>query len=170
MDEYIVLEYATEYGATITTARRFTADEAKQYAEWFRSRGFVSVGDHIPLEQIKNRDLPSRECDGEFCGCNNRAWIITEAEKANYIALNNAREEAAEKAEREGRITALQKAIKQAEEQTDLPTEEEAQRRTKIWINVVNEGGEGYVPHIITRREYDRYKNELEKLEKENTK
>lgn len=70
-------------------------------------------------------------------------------------------ENAAEVAEE---IENAEKLIAAAEAQKDIPDRAEAKRRMKRWNDVHNEGGEGYVPHIICREEYEHAKQKLEKL------
>lgn len=48
-----------------------------------------------------------------------------------------------------------QEIIRLAEQQRDLPTREEVLRRQKKWNDIYNEGGEGYIPIIITKAQYE---------------
>lgn len=89
----IVLEYPECYTPNICEARRFTEDEKTRYSEWFRDIGFTRVGEQIDLPYITWRDLPQRKCDGQFLGCSNSAWILTDAEAEHYKELNAQREE-----------------------------------------------------------------------------
>lgn len=45
-----------------------------------------------------------------------------------------------------------------------LYTAEEAERARKNWINIVNEGGSGYVPHFYTFEEVESAKRELAEI------
>ena len=45
--------------------------------------------------------------------------------------------------------------VKKAEAQKSIPTAAELRRIQKEWNDVYNEGGEGYVPQMITREQYD---------------
>ena len=65
----------------------------------------------------------------------------------------------------ERKIEAAKTVIRKAEAQKDIPTAREAERRLRAWNNVVNEGGEGYLPEIITLEEYEYAKETLRKLE-----
>lgn len=47
------------------------------------------------------------------------------------------------------------KVVAKAEAQHDIPDREEARRRMKVWNDINNEGGEGFVPHIVCREEYE---------------
>lgn len=55
--------------------------------------------------------------------------------------------------------------IKRAESQYDIPTKEVANQRIQDWIRIENEGGEGYVPHIITDTEYEYAKDVVRLIE-----
>lgn len=54
--------------------------------------------------------------------------------------------------------------IRRAEAQKDIPTTEEALRRLKVWNDVLNEGGEGYLPKIYTLEDYQAAKAKLKRL------
>ena len=51
--------------------------------------------------------------------------------------------------------------VAKAEAQHDIPDREEARRRMKVWNDINNEGGEGFVPRIICREEYEAAKEFL---------
>lgn len=72
-----------------------------------------------------------------------------------------------EKAEKEKeikeKVESAKKTIAKAENQKDIPTREEAKRRMKQYNDVMNEGGEGYVPYIISAEEYEYAKEIVEK-------
>lgn len=72
-----------------------------------------------------------------------------------------------EKAEKEKeikeKVESAKKTIAKAESQKDIPTKAEAKRRMKQYNDVVNEGGEGYVPYIISVEEYEYAKEIVEK-------
>lgn len=63
-----------------------------------------------------------------------------------------------EKAEKEKavkeKIESAKKTIAKAESQKDIPTKEEAKKRMKQYNDTMNEGGEGYVPYIVSIEEY----------------
>ena len=63
--------------------------------------------------------------------------------------------------EAEKNAAAVKKAmdiIKKAETQQDIPSQAEASRRMRRYNDIMNEGGEGYVPYIISREEYEEAK------------
>lgn len=75
---------------------------------------------------------------------------------------------AAEKQRQLGeRKESLLKEIARMEKQKDLPSAAEAKRRMRVYNEVHNEGGYGFVPHIYSREEYDRAIAELEKIDAE---
>lgn len=90
--ENIVLEYAESYGITI--------ERNVEVSRWNNGREtgtlFVGRNDSHKLKHIKWTDLKemgiwTRKIDGEFAGCGNRAWYITEEEAAGLIALDDER-------------------------------------------------------------------------------
>ena len=48
--------------------------------------------------------------------------------------------------------------VAKAEAQHDIPDRKEAKRRMKVWNDIHNEGGEGFVPRIVCQEEYDEAK------------
>ncbi len=72
-----------------------------------------------------------------------------------------------EKAEKEKKIKKevddAKKTIAKAESQKDIPTREEAKMRMKQYNDFMNEGGEGYVPYIISVEEYENAKEIIKK-------
>ena len=61
-------------------------------------------------------------------------------------------------------IEAAERLIAKAEAQADIPSREEAKRRMKRYNDINNEGGEGYVPYIVSREEYEYAKERISKL------
>ena len=165
MEKYLTIAFHTSYcDASIQYARRFTEEEKKDYSEWFADCGFISLGDHIQLENITFSDAPDRKSDGQFLGTNNYAYIITEEERDYYINLDKKRQKEDEEKELAERVDYLKSCIEAAERQRDLPTMEEAKRRMKAYNSLQNEDGDGYVPHIYSREEYERIKAEYGEL------
>lgn len=73
--------------------------------------------------------------------------------------------EAAERAKRKAsEIARCERVIKAAERQRDIPTKAEARARMESYNNVVNEGGEGFVPYIYSIEEYEAAKERLAEL------
>lgn len=167
METFIALEYAPAYEISIMDARRFTEEEKKDFAEWFRDVGMTSVGPSTYLPGVTWEDLPRRQPDGSFCGCSNHAWIISEAERDHYLALNSERVRASRIKELHGDLDYYRSIIANASRQSDLPSREEARRREKRWNDINNDGGDGYVPHVYSRDEYDWATAKVQELEAE---
>lgn len=172
MKEYLVCEVADCYGVSLMHARRFTEEEKLGYVKEYRDRGFVRLSEYptIELEDINWMDvrnaLNERDSDGSFRGCGNSAYIVTEEEWDELVALNEKKhnEKAAKK--RAEDIEFYEKVVKACEKQEKLYTEDEAAAKEKAWNNIHNEGGEGFVPHFYTIDEYEYAKNKLEELKK----
>lgn len=62
------------------------------------------------------------------------------------------------------KIESYEEIIKAAEKQADIPTRKEAKARMKHYNDIHNEGGEGYVPYIISLEEYEQAKQKLAEL------
>lgn len=163
------IEYAYCYGISLQSARHLTDEEKTHYKPECRDSILIGVGDHIALPYITGRDLndlTGRETYS-FRGCGNRAYELTDAEWDAFVALNAARAAEAEAKEDRERIEAAEAVIAKAEAQRDIPTAEEAARRIRQYNNIYNEGGEGYVPQIITVEQYERAKAVLARKKKE---
>ena len=153
---------------SIKKARFLNDDEKKSYNPEVRDYMMRGCGEIADLSALSWRgDMPKREDDGCFEGASSRCWIINDSEAEDYIALNKERENAARKKKLAGYIDSLEKSIATAKKQKDLPSREEAKRRMKTYNNTVNEGGEGYVPHIITKEEYEDMQKQLRKYKNE---
>lgn len=88
-------------------------------------------------------------------------WItgIMESGKSDEV---KAYEKAEKEKENKEKIENAKKIIEKAEKQEDIPIQAEAERRMKEYNETMNEGGEGYVPHIISLEEYEFAKKILE--------
>lgn len=170
MEKYLTFYFPEcGYNIQICVGRRFTEEEKTHYAEWYRDYGFMGVPNEpkITLPDLTWEDSPKRDADGSYLGCENRAWIITEAERDYYVQLNAERSEERKKKEISERIACWKGLIEKAERQPDIPTREEVQRRIRAWNNVQNEGGDGYRPLIISREDYDFAVEQLRELGEE---
>ena len=93
------------------------------------------------------------------------AWIKeavetgTTEEVKEYMAQKQAAWDAADLAE-------ARRVVELAEKQKDIPPQEEANRRMKWWNDTYNEGGEGVVPEIISREQYNRAQDIIGRLAK----
>lgn len=72
-----------------------------------------------------------------------------------------------ESEEREKKLSRAKSIIAAAEKQMQIPTREELKKIQEKWNNIYNEGGEGYVPELVTKEEYDSAIETLNKLEAE---
>ncbi len=86
------VKITAQYGADLIWARRLSADEKKEYAEWYREIGLVS---YVASKRIKvpaavvRQVINGRKSSGSFMGCENQAWIITEAEWEQIVILSS---------------------------------------------------------------------------------
>ena len=71
------------------------------------------------------------------------------------------KKEAEEKA---WQIAHAKNIVKKAESQESIPTEAELRMIQKEWNDVYNEGGEGYVPQMITKEQYEDALNVLKTI------
>ena len=152
---HVAIYYTGACDFVIAEARRFTEEEKTKYVEAFRERGFVTCGEHLRMEGLHWADCPSRRTDGEVVGSSNFTWIITEEEKAKYIELNKKKLEQERKKDIEEQIKYWQEIIAKAEAQKCIPTKEQKKAMLKEYIDTYNEGGEGYVPQIISIETYN---------------
>lgn len=63
------------------------------------------------------------------------------------------------------KVESARRIIKKAESQKDIPSAKEAMRRMKQYNDIANEGGEGYVPHIVSMEEYEGAKEIIAKYD-----
>lgn len=83
------------------------------------------------------------------------AWIDgvikegTTPEVKEYLQKEQKKQDAEDLAE-------AKRIVELAEKQKDIPPMEEAKRRMKWWNDTYNEGGEGYIPQIISKELYER--------------
>lgn len=158
------IEAPGSYKISVQKARRFTDKEKLSYTKEFRELGLVGMGDSMELPFLSWKDMPKRQPDGEFCGCANQAWIITEEEKDHYIAMNTQRAQAAKEKERKEQIEYLSERIAKMRAQGELPSRLEARRQAKEYNDTYNEGGEGYVPSFFCQEDLQAAVKELEAL------
>lgn len=159
MDTFLTL--ANDGVIFLQQARRFTEEEKLKYAKWFQDVGMVAVGESTKLPFLTWRDLPKREGDGEFPGCNNCAWIITREEADRYIKLNEENQREQQQKEIERTRKEMLQVIEMAGRQKKLYTAEEAERMSVWYNNANNDGGYGFVPHFYTIDEVEEAKRWL---------
>lgn len=163
-----VFEWCYTLDNTLHEARRPTEEEKKRYsADWAENMIF-GVGDHIKLPYVSSNDIPHEwwktRTIWHFNGFGNQCVEVSD-EEWNWLAGLNAQREAEKKEqERQDQVRRCQTVIRVAEQQQDIPSPEEAARRRKVWNDVYNEGGEGYIPTIIDSARYASAKKLLQEL------
>lgn len=158
MMEYLTIEFSSAYGVSIQRARRLTEAEAANVRPEYRERTFVGLGDAVALKHLGWNDMPNRAPDGEFAGCGNRVYIITDDELRAFIQIN-AQRQAAEDLRNAEQLRAMYLGIvNDAERQGGAMTDAEAAQARKRYNDTYNEGGYGYVPHFVTHKELDEAK------------
>lgn len=163
------IQYAYAYGISLQNARHLTGEEKTHYNPEYQESVLIAMGDYIDLPHITWQDLTAlqgRETYS-FPGCGNRSYEITDAEWDAFITLNNARAAESDDDAAKAEINAAMEIITKAEAQADIPTAAEAADRIKQYNNVYNEGGEGYVPEIITAEQYEQAKAVVQKEAKD---
>lgn len=98
---------------------------------------------------------------------NYEKWIdeIIEGGKSDEV---KAYEKAKTEKENKEKIERAKEIIAKAEHQKDIPSKSEAQRRMKQYNAAANEGGEGYVPYIVSVEEYEYAKKVISEFGGEN--
>lgn len=94
----------------------------------------------------------------------NRCVEISEAEYQAITEADRAALDARREARNREKIEELSKIIADAEKQADIPTPAEARAREAAYNARNNEGGYGYVPHIIDSAEYAAAQDKLARL------
>ena len=106
----------TDTEMTIGEYRKPTADELKNYADWYKQVALFGVDGTptIELKYFSRRDLETvfgeRKADGSAPGCNNQIWTLSGAEYQEIMRIEMERaaqaeaKEAAEKADSKNKI------------------------------------------------------------------
>ena len=89
-------------------------------------------------------------------------WVAEIIESGKSDEVKDYEEKQIEKKVEE-ELNYAKRIIEKAEKQINIPNQEEAERRMKQYNDIANEGGEGYVPHIISMEEYMYAKGVIEK-------
>lgn len=175
MDEMLTVEFSVSWGISLQKARTLTDSEKAKFLPEVRNTTLVALPeDAVSLEYITPSELwdivPQDSWVGSFCGSSGSVYRITREQwdrLAELDAKRKAEEEGEEKVER---ISRLKSSIKKAEEQMrdgKLPSRAEAKKLFEHYRNVINEGGDGFVPHYYCDEEYENLVRELQKLESE---
>ena len=164
-----VIEYAYQYGISLTEARKLTDEEKRDYTEEWKDSILIATGESIQLDYISWEDLDAVKCREKYAfnGCGNRVYEISDAEWEAFVALDRERAVSRQAEDNRKYADGLRAIIAQAEAQRDIPTKEEAARRAAEYRKVNNEGGEGYVPHMVTAEQYLAAKEALANMEED---
>lgn len=173
MTTYLTVE-RTMSDITLQIARRLTEEERKAYQPEYQDYMMVSMGDHVDLPNVSWMDLckvlGDQQPDGQFPGCGNQAYIITQEQWDTLVALDCGISAEVDQQTRAAEVEELEAAKASAERQMvsgKLPTKEGATRKARDYNNVHNEGGYGYVPHYYSDEEYQHICSRLATLKGE---
>lgn len=177
-----VLELAHGYELSLCEGVVRTDDEMRDMGLRMELSGSIlrGTGNHISLEYISLGDpmvveiMGYKRSDGSinprkaysFLGCSSKAVEVTDEEWAELIRRNEKGKAEKEEKGRQELIEQYRRVIQKAERQPTIPTKEEAERMRKQWIDLHNEGGDGFVPWIVDVDAYNAAKAELEKMTK----
>ena len=160
--EFYVIEHDPSYcEVKILKARRLTESEKSDYADWCKDKMLIGLGEDSDLEYIDWKDLPKRQSDGQFNGCNNSAWIISKEEVEHYKELNARREAKAQGKEKAEEIKEAEKIVELSKTVRVFDTDGERAVWLRKYNNVQNEGGYGYLPITLTKQEVNAAKEFL---------
>lgn len=175
MDEMLTVEFSVSWGISLQKARTLTDNEKAEFLPEVRNTILAALPeDAMPLEYITPSELwdivPQDSWVGSFCGSSGSVYRITREQWDRLAELNAKRKAEEEEEEKVERISWLKSSIKKAEEQMHggkLPSRAEAKKISTHYRNVINEGGDGFVPHYYCDEEYESLVRELQKLESE---
>ncbi len=146
-----VVEVERNLDGYIVTANEVSEEqEIKLYV----NGQLTAEGDYLYIDNNEN---------GIYIRMGNKAITLTEEMAAELnkifeeIKVEGTKEEVKEieSVEIEKEIEEAKAIVEKAEQQRDIPSSQEARAREKNRNNIFNEGGEGYVSHIIDKDEYD---------------
>lgn len=155
------------YPNELIEARLPTEEEKARHGAGWADGLIFGTDNRAPVPYVKYWDIPSEWKTRDYWAlpsCGNRCYEISDEEWDWLVSLNAQREAAKKEKERQEDIEYYQNIVRKAERQPDIPTPEEAARRSKRWNDVYNEGGYGYVPDIIDSARYARAKQMLQEL------
>lgn len=156
---------------TLQKAAYLSAEDKQHFLEEYRDIMMRPVSDTLSLDHLKWDDLytllAGRKSIGQFSGSCNAVYEISQGEWDALVRMNAETEEAKaaqEQTEEKASLLALKEKAERQMSDGRLPTAEEAKAKTKAWINAMNEGGYGYVPHYYTQGEYNEICRRLAEL------
>lgn len=161
----VVVRYDTD--VELSYARKLDESEKSSYSDEYKDHIIIGV-DHIKLPFVNVWDLSKYKDRYWYCfpGGYNMAYEVSEEEWKTLLQLNESRASEEKEKDRRERIEYYKSVIRRAESQKDIPLALEAAKRQKEWIDLQNEGGEGYVPIWITAEQYRDAKEQLNRLVK----
>lgn len=154
--------------SSIIKARWATDEEKKKLTKAFKDIMVYGI-EHHEIKNLTYEDTEDMWKGGRhvcFPGGYNDAVVISDSDVATLLRLD---------AER-GRMAKIESLKEWAENckkeieylsSKNLHTKAEAKAAANKYNEIMNEGGEGYVPHFHTYDELEYYKNELAEAEKE---
>lgn len=99
---------------------------------------------------------------GEAYGCGwggtSHLFPISEAQEKELLDLKMTKTNKIKEKEEKEEFETAKIIIAKAERQSWMPTNEEYEKWARNYNNVNNEGGEGYIPHLITKEQLARAK------------
>lgn len=152
------IELAWGYGVSLQYARFLTEEEKSHYIPEVRDCMLICTGNTVDLPNVSFCDVPKDitcRTSFSFPSCSNAAYEITDDEWEFFVSLERRRAEEKKAKEIERQIEYWKQIIKMAEAQQDIPSREEVKKRLKIYNDTYNEGGEGFLPYIVSREEYE---------------
>lgn len=152
----------------LSCARMLDESEKSSYSDEYKDHIIIGI-DHIKLPFVKVWDLSKYQERYWYCfpGGYNMAYEVSDEEWEALLQLNESRSLEEKEKNRREKIEYYESVIRRAESQKDIPSDLEASKRKNEWINLQNEGGEGYVPSWITAEQYQDAKDQLYRLREE---
>lgn len=123
-------------------------------AVWYKRRGRKNKNKKRGVKIKKIWGLTTGFTEDSGFAPKYEAWLNTlidggTTDEVKAYKADQKRKERAEEIER------AKKLMAKAEKQKTIPAKAEAKRMMRQYNELMNEGGEGFVPHIISREEYD---------------
>lgn len=165
-----VVEWSMNYGISINNARRLTEDEKATYADDWKDRILIGVGENIELNNLNSTDLfevVSNDDDyaGAFLGSHSQCYYLTSENEEKLLKLNEEKGKAKqEKEEREEKENLIDLVKRVEEKRVRVMPRKDIKGYLVYYNNLYNEGGEGYVPEIIATEDYEESKKILGNL------
>lgn len=147
----------------VTNAMLIAYIDGKQF-DFTRYVNFWEIVDANKLKKIKKIRGIKQIAFTEERAKEIEAFLTNVIEGGRNEEAQKIRDKENEK-KKQNEIEEAKRIIEKAEKQKDIPNRAEAQRRMKRYNDINNDGGDGYVPYIISLEEYEDAKEKLAKLE-----